>query len=75
LVRVADLLLDGVRSGRVQSAMRRVVSVASGDRAIEALQKLRAARLPMAVVIGEGERPVGVLTSEHLVRRLLGGRK
>ncbi len=73
IVRVIDLLLDGVRTGRVQSAMRRVVTVASGERAMEALQRLRAARLPLAVVLGPDLRPVGELTSEHLVRRLLGG--
>lgn len=75
LVRVIDLLLDDTRTGRVQSYMRRVVAVASGERAMEALTKLRAARLPMAVVLGEEQRPVGVLTSEQLVRRLLGGAK
>lgn len=72
-LRVIDLLLDDVRSGRVQSYMRRVVTVASGERAMEALTKMRAARLPLAIVLGEEHRPVGVLTSEHLVRRLLGG--
>ncbi len=59
-VRLMDLLLDDVRSGRVQSYMRRVVTVASAERAMEALTKLRAARLPVAVVLGEERRPVGV---------------
>ncbi len=75
LVRVIDLLLDDVRAGRVQSSMRRVVTVAGGERAMEALIKLRAARLPLAVVVGDEGRAIGALTSEHLVRRLLGGSK
>jgi CBS domain containing-hemolysin-like protein len=75
IVRVLDLLLDGVRAGRVQSYVRRVVTVAVHEPALEALTKLRAARLPLAVVTGEKGRPEGVLTSEDLVRRLLGGGK
>jgi CBS domain containing-hemolysin-like protein len=73
LVRVIDLLLDDVRSGRAQSYMRRVVTVRGEDSAIEALTKLRAARLPLAVVLDGNGYPAGVLTSGHLARRLLGG--
>lgn len=75
LVRVLDLLLDGVNSGRVQSYVRRVVAVPEGERAVEILRKLRAARLPMAVVLDAEGKPAGVLASERLVRRLLGGEK
>jgi CBS domain containing-hemolysin-like protein len=73
IVRVIDLLFDGVRTGRVQSSMRRVVTVDRDERAMEALQRLRAARLPLAVVLDAARRPIGELTSEHLVQRLLGG--
>ena len=75
LVRVLDLLLDGVRTGRVQSYTRRVVAVPSGERALETLRKLRAARLPMAVVLDAAEKPAGVLEAGNLVRRLLAGEK
>ena len=75
LVRVLDLLLDGVSAGRVQSYVRRVVAVPAGERALETLRKLRAARLPMAVVVDGAGKPVGALASERLVRRLLGGEK
>jgi CBS domain containing-hemolysin-like protein len=75
LVRVLDLLLDGVSAGRVQSYVRRVVAVPAGERALETLRKLRAARLPMAVVLDAAGKPAGVLTGERLVRRLLGGEK
>ncbi|MGH8046447.1 MAG: CNNM domain-containing protein [Chthoniobacterales bacterium] len=75
LVRVTDLLLDGVRAGRVQSYVRRVVAVAVNEHALETLRKLRAARLPLAVVMDNAQKPVGVLSGEQLVRRLLGGEK
>jgi CBS domain containing-hemolysin-like protein len=75
MVRVLDLLLDGVNTGRVQSYVRRVVMVGADEQALEALTKLRAARLPLAVVTDAQGRPEGVLTSEDLVRRLLGGGK
>jgi CBS domain containing-hemolysin-like protein len=75
IVRVLDLLLDGVRAGRVQSYVRLVVTVAVQEPALDALTKLRAARLPLAVVTGAKDQPKGILTSEDLVRRLLGGGK
>lgn len=74
LVRTLDLLFDGVRTGRVQSYMRRIVTVRAGERAMEALRRLRAARISLALVQSRVGRPIGVLTAEHLVRRLLGGR-
>lgn len=74
-VRVIDLLFDGVKSGRVQSYMRRIVSVGAGERAMDALKKLRDARLAVAVVLNAEQQPAGLLTAEHLVRRLLGGAK
>jgi putative hemolysin len=75
IVRVPDLLLDGVTAGRVQSYVRRVVAVPASERALETLRKLRAARLPMAVVLDAAGKPSGVLASERLIRRLLGGEK
>jgi putative hemolysin len=75
LVRVTDLLLDGVGTGRVQSYVRRVVIVSANDQALETLRKLRAARMPLAVVLDSSQKAVGVLSSERLVRRLLGGGK
>ncbi len=71
IVRVFDLLLDGARAGRAQSYVRRVVVVKPRDRAMDVLRKLRAARMPLALVADETGRPVGTLSSETLVRRLL----
>jgi putative hemolysin len=75
LIRVVDLLLDGVGTGRVQSYVRRVVAVPADERALETLRKLRAARLSLAVVMDASQKPAGVLSGEQLVRRLLGGEK
>ena len=75
LVRGSDLLLDGVKAGRVQSYARRIVTVPASERALETLRKLRAARLPLAVVTNPDGRPAGVLSGDRMVRRLLGGEK
>lgn len=75
LIRVADLLFDDARSGRVQSYVRRVVTLPESESAMSALRKLRAARLPVAVVTDGLGRPRGVVTSEQLTRRLFGGTK
>lgn len=74
LVRTLDFLFDGVQSGRVQSYMRRVVTIRAGERAMEALRRMRAARLSLAVVHSRAGKPIGVLTADHLVNRLLRGR-
>lgn len=75
LVRVADLLFDGVKSGRVQSYARRMAVVSHRETAMSSLRKLRAARLPVALVTADDGRPLGTVTSERLVRQLFGGGK
>lgn len=75
LIRVADLLFDGITGGRLQSYVRRVVTVPGRETAMSALRKLRAARLPVAVVTDDSGALLGTVTSEHLVRRLCGERK
>ncbi len=74
VVRVFDLLRDDVRTGRAKSYARRPVTVAVDERAIEALRRLRAARMQMGVVVGADGRPTGTVRTEALVRRLLVGR-
>lgn len=75
LIRIADLLFDDARSGRVQSYVRRVVMLPESESAMSALRKLRAARLPVAVVTNERGGSVGFVTAEQLTRRLFGGMK
>jgi CBS domain containing-hemolysin-like protein len=74
VVRVFDLLRDDVRVGRAKSYARRVVTVAADERAIEALRKLRAARMQLGIVVSAEGRPTGTVHTEALVRRLLAGR-
>lgn len=73
LLQIFDLLIDGVKSGRVQSYARRVIAVNPKEPAIEVLIKLRAARLAMAVVTDENGRARGILPAEELVKKMLMG--
>jgi len=75
MIQITDLLYDGVSSGRVQSYVRRIATVAPEEIAIDALVKMRGARLSLAVVADSAGRPLGVLVRDQLVRRLLGGEK
>lgn len=73
LLQTFDLLIDNVKSGRVQSYARRVIAVSPSEPAIEVLIKLRAARLAMAVVTTPDGKALGILPAEDLVRKLLLG--
>lgn len=73
VIRVFDLLLDGARTGRAQSYVRRVVVVGPREGAMEVLHKLRAARMSLALVADREGRALGTVSSESLVRRLLTG--
>ncbi|HEY5792184.1 MAG TPA: CNNM domain-containing protein [Chthoniobacterales bacterium] len=73
LLQIFDLLIDGVKSGRVQSYARRVIAVRPDEPAIEVLIKLRAARLAMAVVTDANGKALGILPAEDLVRKMLLG--
>jgi CBS domain containing-hemolysin-like protein len=75
VVRVFDLLRDDVKSGRAQSYARRVLSVPMEMPAMEVLRKLRATRFSLGLVIDAHGAPVGLVSSEALVRRILTGRK
>ncbi len=74
IVRVFDLLRDDVRAGRAKSYARRPVTVAADERAIEALRRLRAARMQLGIVLNADGRTAGTVHTEALVRRLLAGR-
>ncbi len=73
VIRVFDLLLDGARSGRAQSYVRRVVVAGPREGAMEVLHKLRAARMSLALVTDRDGKVLGTVSSESLVRRLLIG--
>ena len=71
LVNVFDIALDGRRDGVVESYQRRIVKVAPNEPAYSVLRKLRAARTTLAAVLEAGARPVGIVTWEALVQRLV----
>ena len=71
LVNVLDIALDGRRDGIVESYQRRIVKVAPNEPAHSILRKLRAARTTLAAVLEAGAKPVGIVTWEALVQRLV----
>lgn len=75
VVRVFDLLRDGIVAGRAQSYARRVLTFPLDAPAMEVLKKLRAARFSLGLVADSHGVPVGLVSTESLVRRLLTGKK
>lgn len=71
LIDLFDLALEPRRRGRVESFQRRIVRVKENEPAYAVLRKLRAARATLAAVLGAGEKPVGIVSAEDLVRRLV----
>jgi putative hemolysin len=71
LVNVFDVALDGRRTGIVESYQRRIVKVAPNEPAYSVLRKLRAARTTLAAVLDHGAKPLGVVTWEALMQRLV----
>ena len=71
LVNVFDLALDGHRSGPVGSFQRRIVKVAPNEPAYSVLRKMRASRSTLAAVLASGARPLGIVTWEDLIKRLV----
>ncbi len=71
LVNVLDIALDTRRDGIVESYQRRIVKVAPNEPAHSVLRKLRAARSTLAAVLEAGAKPVGIVTWEALVQRLV----
>ncbi|MFV0338696.1 MAG: CNNM domain-containing protein [Chthoniobacterales bacterium] len=69
-----DLLIDNVQQGKAVSYARRAVFISANEPIIEALLRLRAARVSLGVIRGEGsEKIVGILSTEDIVRKLLMG--
>jgi len=71
LVDLFDVALDGQRTGSIERFQRRIVKVAPNEPAYSVLRKLRAARSTLAAVQGEDARPLGIVTSEELIQRLV----
>lgn len=71
LIDVFDVALDSRRSGTVELFQRRILRVAEKDPAYTILRKMRAARISLAVVEDRDSTPLGIVTSEDLIRRLV----
>ncbi len=71
VVSAFEVLLEGRRDVTVGVYQRRIVAVEPGETAYNVLRKLRAARGTVAIVRGSGVEPLGVLTWEDLIRKLV----
>ncbi|HYR58070.1 MAG TPA: CNNM domain-containing protein [Chthoniobacteraceae bacterium] len=71
LVQIFDLALDGRRAGTVEDFQRRIIKVAPHEPAYSIVRKLRAARTTMAAVTDADGRPLGIVTWEDLIQRLV----
>lgn len=71
LVNIFDLALDPRRQGTVQTYQRRIVKVAPDEPGYSILRKLRAARISIAAVVGANSKPLGIVTWEELIKRLV----
>lgn len=71
IVNMLDVALSGRRAGSVDNFQRRIVKLAPKEPAYTILHKLRAARSRMAAVIGPEGKPIGIVTWENVVMRLV----
>ncbi len=71
LVNVFDIAIEGRRDGPVEVFQRRLVKVNANEPAYSALRKLRAGRATMALVIETHGAPLGIVTWEDLIQRLV----
>ncbi|HEX8297117.1 MAG TPA: CNNM domain-containing protein [Chthoniobacteraceae bacterium] len=71
LVQIFDVAIDGRKTGVVDSYQRRIVQVAPEDPAYSIVRKLRAARTTLAVVNAPDGKPLGIVTWEDLIKRLV----
>ena len=71
LIDVFDVALDARRHGTVEPFQRRILRIGEKDPAYSILRRMRAARISLAVVENNESTPVGIVTSEDLIRRLV----
>jgi CBS domain containing-hemolysin-like protein len=72
-VNIFEVLLDLKNSaGNVGAYVRRIVTIPPDEPAYSIIRKLRAARSRLAVVTGANASPVGIVSSEALIKRLFG---
>lgn len=71
LVNVFEMLLDRTARGDILPHVRRIVKVNADEPAYRVIRKLRAARISMASVVDSQAHPIGIVSSEDLVKRLV----
>ena len=71
LADVFDILLDRTSRGEVGTHQRRIVTVLPDEPAYNVIQKLRASHTGLAVVADRDSVPLGILTIEDLIGRLV----
>ena len=71
LANVFEILLDSAPGGEVGSHQRRIVTLLPDEPASNVIQKLRASHSGLAVVVDRTSRPLGILTMEDLIGRLV----
>jgi putative hemolysin len=71
IVNVLDILLDPARGKSLSNYTRRMVSVTENEPAYRVMQRLRAARLGLAAVLNKDQKPIGIVTGEDIIKRLV----
>ena len=71
LVNVLEVLFNGTSRGSVGSYQRRIVSVEAQEQAYQVIQKMRAARISLAVVRDRNSKVLGIVNSEVVISRLV----
>jgi len=71
IVNVLDILFDQTDHKSLTSYMRRAVTVTENEPAYRIIQRLRATRLGLAVVINSQRRLIGIVTGEDAIKRLV----
>lgn len=69
VISVYEALLDG--HAQVGASQRRVFTVPAHEPAYSVIRKLRAARMGLAGVLDSNGKPVGIVRSEDLIRRVV----
>jgi len=71
LVNVFEVLVDQTPRDKISAYQRRIVSVPANEEAYHVIRKLRAARITLAAVLDPTGKPLGVVSSENLLSRLV----
>jgi CBS domain containing-hemolysin-like protein len=73
LVSVFDVLFDTDSSHPLRHYMRRIITASETESAYRVVRRLRAARIGLAAVVNAGQKSIGIVALEDLVRQLVKG--